>query len=125
MTPLATPPSAARNRIAWIFAVWTVVLILGYLVVVALGSPLPTASEELAAAKTPPTPVSEDVARRSADTIVRLEYPDFVGLEPAVERRTDFGVDRFLVVYSDQDQAAGLRISITVDRGLVEVASYN
>jgi hypothetical protein len=29
------------------------------------------------------------------------------------------------LVYSDPEQAAGLRISITVDSGLVEIASYN
>jgi hypothetical protein len=119
------PAPVTRARVTWIFAAWTVALVLGYLVVVAMGSPLPTAADELAAAKAPPTPVSEVVARRNADTIVRVEYPDFVGIEPLVERRTDFGIDRFLIVYSDPDQAAGLRISFTVETGLVEIASFN
>jgi hypothetical protein len=123
MTEAAAPPT--RTRVAWIFAAWTVALVLGYLVVVAMGSPLPTTADELAAAKAPLTPVSEVAARESAETIVRLEYPDFVGLEPVIERRTDFGIDRYLIVYSDPDEAAGLRVSITVETGLVEIASFN
>lgn len=125
MTGITAPRTTAGSRLPWIFAAWTVALVLGYLVVITLGSPLPTATDELAAAKAPPTPVTEEVARRSAETIVRLEYPDFAGLQPAVERRTDFGIDRFLVVYSDPAQGAGLRVSITIETGLVEVASSN
>ena len=125
MNAVTAPPPVVDSRIRWVFVVWTVGLVLGYLVVMTMGSPLPTAADELAAAKAPSTPVTEAIARRSAETIVRLEYPDFAGLQPVVERRTDFGIDRFLVVYSDPAQGAGLRVSITVGTGLVEVASSN
>lgn len=124
-SPASGPAGPAPRRLAWIFAIWTVILVLGFGLVAGLGSPLPTAADELAAAKAPATPVTESVARSSAATIVRLEYPDLAAGEPVVERRTDFGIDRFVIVYSNPDRASGLRISITVAAGLVEIASFN
>jgi hypothetical protein len=73
----------------------------------------------------PPTPVTEEIARRSAETIVRLQYPEFVGVTPSINKRNDFDIERWVIVYSDAVQGAGLRISITVEGGKVDVSSFN
>lgn len=108
-----------------LFPLWGIVLVLGFAVVALLGAPLQTTAQELAAAYAPPTPVTEEVARESAETIIRLEYPEFVGVTPTIERRTDFGIARFLILYSDPEQLSGVRISIVVGTGRVDVSSFN
>ena len=130
MTTSATTTTAAdwRSRLTrpdLLFPLWGIVLIAGFLVVALLGAPLPTTAEQLAEAHAPPTPVTEEVARQSAETIIRLQYPEFVGVTPTVERRTDFGIARFLIIYSDPDELAGVRISIVVGSGRVDVSSFN
>lgn len=124
----ATPASTATDRpsrLALLFAIWTLVLVVGFAIVLVLGAPLPNADDEVAAAMSPPTPVTEEIARRSAETIVRLQYPEFVGVTPSVNKRNDFDIERWVIVYSDAVQGAGLRISITVEGGKVDVSSFN
>lgn len=101
-------------------------LVLGFTVVLTLGRPLPTSAEELAAAYHPPVPVSQEAALASAATIVRLEHPGFAGITPTIQRRIDSGIDRWLIAFggSDTEGARGLRVSITVESGRVEVATY-
>jgi hypothetical protein len=123
-TTLATERQRTPLRLV-LFTAWTLVLVAGFAVVILLGAPIQTSDQELAAAKAPATPVSEDTARRSAETIIRLEYPEFVGVTPAVEQRADFGVTRYVLVYSDPEQGAGVRISITIASGKVDVSSFN
>jgi hypothetical protein len=127
MTTSATTATwqARLTRPDILFPLWGAVLIVGIAVVALLGAPLPTTAEQLAEAYSPPTPVTEEVARESAETIIRIEYPEFVGVVPTVERRTDFGIARFLILYSKPDELAGVRISIVVGSGRVDVSSFN
>jgi hypothetical protein len=95
-------------------------------VVIGLGSPPVTAADELDAAMHPATPVTEEAARASAVTIVRLSYPELVAVEPAVRNRTDFGIEHWVIEYVNPDAPtlAGVRISITTEQGNVEVTSF-
>ena len=106
--------------------VWTIALVAGFAIVFALGRPLPTPAEELDAALHPAPPVSREMALESATTIARLQYPQFEGIAPAVERRLDAGVDRWVVSYADTRSGvpSGLTVSVSIDRGIVEVLSY-
>jgi hypothetical protein len=127
-TESVAPASSADDRPARLpvlLAFWTLLLVLGFAVVLTLGAPLPNAEDEVAAAMAPRTPVTEDIARQSAETIVRLQYPEFVGVTPTISRRTDFEIERYVIVYSDPVQGAGLRISITIEAGKVDVSSFN
>ena len=105
---------------------WTALLVAGFGVVFLLGTPVPTAAEELDAALHPAPPVTQEAAEAAAATIVRLQYPGFEGTPRTVTKATDFGVDHWVVEYSDTtgDAPRGLRISIVVDTGRVEVNSY-
>lgn len=107
-----------------LLAAWTAILAVGFAAILVLGRPLPTAKEELDAAYHPPTPVSEAASIESAETIVRLEHPTFVGAPRTVNRRTDLGVERFVIVYTIAEQNTGLRISIGVQDGKVSVATF-
>jgi hypothetical protein len=74
----------------------------------------------------PTPPVTQEVAEASAATIVRLQYPTFAGTTRTVAKATDFGVEHWVVEYSDTTGNAprGLRISIVVDTGHVEVNTF-
>ena len=114
------------NRFPILAALWAAVLVLGFAVVVTLGAPPITAADELDVAMHPATPVTEEAARGSAATIVRLSYPELAAAEPSVKNRTDFGIEHWVIEYVDADAPTptGVRISITTDKGNVEVTSF-
>jgi hypothetical protein len=114
------------NRFPVLAAAWTALLVAGFAVVFLLGGPLPTATDELEAALHPSPPVTQQAAESSAATIVRLRYPGFLGTERVVTRATDFGVEHWVVEYLDRSGPAprGLRISVGVTTGRVEVNSF-
>lgn len=112
------------RRFPLLIASWTAILVAGFTVIAVLGGPLAEPEAELEAALHPKAPVSEEVAVESAATIVELSYPNLLGAERRVEHRTDFGIERYLIVYTDPRRVAGVRISIGVATGLVEVASF-
>jgi hypothetical protein len=114
------------KRFPVIAAAWAAILVLGFAVVILLGTPPATAADELQTAMHPATPVSEATARSSAATIVRLGYPDLASLEPIVNKRTDFGIEHWVVEYADTTGRVptGVRISITVNDGNVEVTAF-
>ncbi len=89
-------------------------------------SPVASSVDELDAAMHPATPVTQAVAEQSAATIVRLSYPAFSGITPVVAKQSDFGVEHWVVEYTDATGPTpkGLRISITVDKGRVEVTTF-
>ncbi len=107
-------------------AAWAALLVVGFAVVLVLGAPVATAVDELDAAMHPTVPVTQDTAEASAATIVRLQYPTFAGTTRAVTKATDFGIDHWVVEYADTtgDAPRGLRISIVVDTGQVEVTTF-
>jgi hypothetical protein len=115
---------AAPTRLPVVLAVWTVALAIGFWLVVALGGPVVTSTDELDAAFHPATPVSEAAARTSADTIVRISYPDFHGVEPQVVHATDFDIERYVLVYSRPEVLSGVRVSVEVVSGDVQVTTF-
>lgn len=112
------------RRFPLLIAIWTALLVAGFAVIALLGGPLADPQVELEAALHPKVPVSEAVAVESAAKIVELSYPNLLGAERRVDHRTDFGIERYLIVYTDPKRVAGIRISIGVTTGLVEVASF-
>ena len=113
-----------RRFTVWV-AAWAVALAVGFAIVLTLGVPLPTQAEELAAALHPSPPVSQQAAETSAATIVRVQYPELVGEVPSVERRTDYGIERWVITYSTpQPVLSGVHISIAIASGKVEVAAF-
>lgn len=114
------------KRFSLAIAAWTALLVAGFAVVFLLGQPVRTADEELAAAMHPAPPVTQQAAESAADTIVRLQYPTFAGVPGTVVLATDFHVEHWVVEYTDQTGPAprGLRISIVVTTGRVEVNSF-
>jgi hypothetical protein len=109
-----------------VVVLWTALLVAGFGAVFLLGTPVATVAEELDAALHPTPPVSQAAAEASAATIVGLQYPSFAGSPRNVTKATDFGVDHWVVEYTDTSGAAprGLRISIVVDSGRIEVNSF-
>jgi hypothetical protein len=114
------------NRFPIIAAAWAALLVAGFAAVIALGAPVATAADDLDAAMHPPTPVTQEIAETSASTIVRLRYPTFTGTTRTVTKATDFGVEHWVVEYSDTKGNAprGLRISIVVGTGHVEINTF-
>lgn len=114
------------TRFPIVAAVWAALLVAGFAVVLTLGAPVATSADELTAAMHPATPVSQADAERSADTIVRLGYPSFAATPRTTRKATDFGVEHWLVEYTDTTGAAprGVRVSIVVATGHVEVSAY-
>lgn len=114
------------NRFPIITAAWAAFLVAGFAVIFGLGAPVATAEDELQAALNPPTPVTQEIAETSASAIVRLQYPSFTGTTRAVTLATDFGVEHWVVEYSDTEGNAprGLRISIVVTTGHVEINTF-
>jgi hypothetical protein len=119
---VATTATPERPRGMVALAVWTVILVVGFAAVLALGSPLPSSEDALEAAHHPTPPVTEAAAVASADTIIRLEYPAMANAERAVSRRDDLGVDRFVIVYSLKDRLSQVRVSVEVASGDVRVS---
>lgn len=113
-----------RSRLPVVLAVWTVVLAIGFWLVIALGGPVETSTDELDAAFHPATPVTEAAALTSADTIVRISYPDFHGVEPNVVHSTDFDIERYVFVYSRPEVLSGVRVSVEVVSGDVQVTTF-
>ena len=114
------------QRFPVLAAVWAALLVAGFALVITLGTPVATSADELNAAMHPPTPVTQADAEKSADAIIRLSYPSFKGSPHRTSMATDFGVEHWLVEYTDKTSSAprGVRISIVVSTGHVEVASY-
>ena len=114
------------QRFPVLAAVWAALLVAGFALVITLGTPVATSADELNAAMHPPTPVTQAAAETSADTIIRLSYPAFVGAPRRTSKATDFGVEHWLVEYTDKTSSAprGVRVSIVISTGRVEVASY-
>lgn len=112
------------SRFSRILAVWTLALIAGWAAVVLLGGPVTTAADDLTAAMHPATPVTEAAARSSAATIVRLQHGELINAEPTVHHATDFGGDRWVIVYAQADPVSGVRISIDTATGKVTVTTF-
>ena len=114
------------TRFPLVAVVWAALLVAGFAVVLTLGTPVATSEGELNAAMHPATPVSQAAAETSAATIVRLSYPSFIGTPRTTSKATDFGVEHWLVEYTDTTGSAprGIRISIVVATGHVEVSTF-
>ena len=129
MTAVTTDPADAADdrsggRPTRVLLAWAVALVAGWAIVFALGGPVRTAADELATAMHPAAPVTEAAARSSAETIVRLEHHELQGLTPTVRHATDFGGDRWVIVYARPDPVAGVRISIDTATGEVHIATF-
>lgn len=104
---------------------WALALAVGFAVVFTLGRPLPSDVEQLEAAFHPTPPVAQAAAEEAAATIVRLQYPDLAIYVPTVTRRTDFGVERWVVAYASTGTLlSGVHISVGIETGQVEVAAF-
>ena len=114
------------NRFPLVAAAWAALLVIGFAVVLALGGPTATATEQLAAAMHPAAPVTQEAAEASAATIVRLQFPSFEQATRTVGKPTDFGIEHWVVEYTDTSGPTprGLRVSIVVDTGHVEVTTF-
>jgi hypothetical protein len=114
------------SRFPLLAIAWAALLVAGFAVVLTLGAPVASTAGELDAALHPPAPVTQQAAEASAATIVRLQYPAFRAVTPATRKATDFGIEHWVVEYSDTSGPAprGLRVSIVVDSGKVEVTSF-
>jgi hypothetical protein len=114
------------TRFPIVAAVWAALLVAGFALVLALGRPVASPADELKAALHPPTPVTQADAEQSAATVIRLSYPSFTGVPHTTTKATDFGVEHWLVEYVDTSGSGprGVRISIVVATGHVEVSSY-
>jgi hypothetical protein len=114
------------QRFPLIAAAWAALLVLGFAVVIALGAPLPNAAQDLQAALHPAAPVDQAAAERAAATIVRLEYPSFTASPHSVTKATDFGVEHWVVEYTDKTSPSprGVRVSIVLATGHTEVSQF-
>jgi hypothetical protein len=113
-------------RFPMLATLWAALLVVGFAVVLVLGAPVASTADELEAALHPAPPVSQEAAEASAATIVRLQFPSFRDVPPTTELATDFGIDHWVVEYSDTSGPTprGLRVSIVVDTGAVEVTTF-
>jgi len=114
------------TRFPILAVVWTAILVLGFAVVIGLGAPPATVTDDLDAAMHPATPVTEEAARASAATIVRLNYPELAGFDPVVRNRTDFGIEHWVIEYVDAEAATPFvfRVTATTEKGNVEVTTF-
>jgi len=114
------------NRFPVLAIAWAVVLVAGFGLVFAFGGPPATAADDLEAALHPTAPVTQEAAGASAATIVRLQFPSFTNAQKAVTKPTDFGVEHWVVSYTDTSGPTprGVRISIVVNTGHVEVTTF-
>ncbi len=114
------------NRFPILAIAWAALLVAGFAVVFTLGAPVASTADELDAALHPPAPVTQQGAEASAATIVRLQYPAFRAIAPVTRKATDFGIEHWVVEYSDTSGPTprGLRVSIVLESGKVEVTSF-
>ncbi len=114
------------NRFPILAIAWAALLVAGFAVVVTLGAPVASSADELDAALHPPTPVTQETAEAAAATIVRVQYPTFANTAPKTTKATDFGIEHWVIEYSDTSGPTprGLRVSIVIDTGKVEVTTY-
>ena len=114
------------NRFSLLAIAWAALLVVGFAVVFTLGAPVASTEGELDAAMHPPAPVTQEAAEGSAATIVRLQYPAFRAVPPVTRKATDFGIEHWVIEYSDTSGPTprGLRVSIVVDSGKVEATSF-
>jgi hypothetical protein len=114
------------SRFGLFAAVWGALLVVGFAVVFTLGAPVASTAGELDSAMHPPAPVTQEAAEASAATIVRLQYPAFRAVAPVTRKATDFGIEHWVVEYSDTSGPTprGLRVSIVQESGKVEVTSF-
>ena len=114
------------NRFPILAIAWAMLLVAGFAVVFTLGAPVASTAGELDAAMHPPAPVTQEAAETSATKIVRLQYPAFRAVTPATRKATDFGIEHWVIEYTDTSGPTprGLRVSIVVDSGKVEVTSF-
>jgi hypothetical protein len=104
-------------------ALWAVIVLIGFAVILTLGSPLPDDRSVLERALNPTPPVSQAQALESADVIVRHQYPEFAGGARSVIHLTDHNDERYTITYAFPRQAQGVRITVSV-KGNVSVATY-
>ncbi len=113
------------SRFAIRIGLWAALLALGFLAIFTLGRPVLDDQQELEAALHPRPPVSQLAAEQSAETIVRLQFDELVGAPRQVIRKSDFGVDRWVITYTAEGPTLnGVSISIGLESGNVEVASF-
>ena len=113
------------NRFAVRIGLWAALLALGFVAIFTLGRPVLTDQQELDAALHPQPPVSQLAAEQSAETIVRLQFDQLVGAPRQIFRKSDFGVERWVITYTaDGATLNGVTISVAIESGKVEVASY-
>ena len=114
------------NRFPVIATAWTALLVAGFAVVFSLGAPVATSADQLRQALSPTPPVTQAVAEQSALTIVKLQYPSFSNVPYTVTKATDFGIDHWVIEFSDTSGGAprGVRVSIVVKTGHVEVTAF-
>ena len=113
------------NRFAVRIGLWAALLALGFVAIFTLGRPVLTDQQELDAALHPQPPVSQLVAEQSAETIVRLQFDQLVDAPRLVFRKSDFGVDRWVITYTaDGPTLNGVTVSVAIVSGRVEVASF-
>lgn len=120
---IAVRPSRIAPGSVLPLILWAVLLIAGFAVVLGLGQPLSSDADQLERAFHPPPPVTEAVAIQSADTVVRNQYPQFANGVRSVTHQTDFGDNRWTIVYRIPRQLTGVRISVS-ERGSVTVGQY-
>ena len=126
--PLHGLPGAPVNRFPILAIAWAALLVAGFAVVFTLGAPVayrrPTSSRPPC---TRATPVTQEAAEASAATIVRLQYPAFADVPPRGRRRrpTSASSTGWSSTRTRTGPAPrGLRVSIVVNTGRVEVNSY-
>jgi hypothetical protein len=114
------------TRFPFLAASWAAALVVGFAVVLVLGAPAMPVADQLEAAMHPATPVTQPIAESSAATIVHLGYPEFESASRSTVKATDFGVEHWIVSYSDTtaETPRGLRISIVIATGHVEVSQF-
>ena len=121
-TPAETPRE--RRRLALVLVVWSAVLLAGFVLVFVGGQPLPSVADELRAAYTLTPPVDESRAVASAETIVRLEFPRYLGAQRSIIRRSYFDEEVYVISYSHPERNEGVRITIGVDNGRVRATTF-
>jgi hypothetical protein len=114
------------NRFPILAVAWAALLVAGFAIVFTLGAPVASTADELQAALHPAAPVTQEAAEAAAATIVRLQYPSFAKTAPKTTKATDFGIEHWVVEYADTSGPTprGLRVSIVVNTGKVEVTTY-
>ena len=114
------------TRFPFLAAIWAAALAIGFVVVLVLGAPAVSGDDQLESAMHPATPVTQATAESTAATIVHLSYPEFESASRSITLATDFGVDHWVVTYSDLTSATprGLRISFVVKTGKVEISQF-